>query len=149
MVGLKGPGPYGVVQTIRVKAINPHYGGLILREFDVLIRADGEPWKVGDEVGLHGAIWTERNNATVYAIITEIVMFDIEKGVPVPRNYMGRKSEKRESMLSTMSEMQVGDSFRVEYKLPSMRNFIRNCGIEGKFRAAQESEAQIRVWRVA
>jgi hypothetical protein len=29
-----------------------------------------------------------------------------------------------------------------------MRNFIRNCGIEGNFRAAQESETHVRVWRV-
>jgi hypothetical protein len=47
-----------------------------------------------------------------------------------------------------MKHMQVGDSFRVEYKLASMRNFIRNCGIEGNFRAAQESETHVRVWRV-
>jgi hypothetical protein len=47
-----------------------------------------------------------------------------------------------------MNTMHVGDSFRVEYKLPSMRNFIRNCGIDGSFRAAQESDTHIRVWRV-
>ena len=75
-------------------------------------------------------------------------MFEIEQGIPVPRNYMGRKSKKRESMVATMKHMQVGDSFRVEYKLASMRNFIRNCGIEGNFRAAQESETHVRVWRV-
>jgi hypothetical protein len=75
-------------------------------------------------------------------------MFEIEKGVPVPRNYMGRKSKKREAMIATMNAMHVGDSFRVEYKLPSMRNFIRNCGIDGSFRAAQESDTHIRVWRV-
>jgi hypothetical protein len=75
-------------------------------------------------------------------------MFEIEKGVPVPRNYMGRKSKKREAMVATMKQMHVGDSFRVEYKLASMRNFIRNCGIEGSFRAAQESETHVRVWRV-
>ncbi len=76
-------------------------------------------------------------------------MFDIEQGVPMPRSYMGRKSKKREAMVNTMTAMQVGDSFRVEYQLPSMRNFIRNCGIEGSFRAAQESESHIRVWRIA
>ncbi len=73
MVGLEGHRPDRVVQAIRVKAINPHYGGLIMREFDVLLRTDGQDWKVGDEVGLHGAIWAEREGAKVYAVITEIV----------------------------------------------------------------------------
>jgi hypothetical protein len=73
VVGLEGPGPDGVVQTTRVKAINPYYAGLILRELDVLPRSDGQNWKVGDEVGLHGAVWTERNDAKVYAVITEII----------------------------------------------------------------------------
>lgn len=62
-----------MVRTIRVKAVNPHYNGLIKREFDLLPRDDGQKWKVGDEVGLHGAVWAERNNAKVYAIITEIL----------------------------------------------------------------------------
>lgn len=62
---------------------------------------------------------------------------------------MGRRSKKREAMVSTMRAMAVGDSFRVEYRLASMRNFIRNCGIEGQFRTAQDSdENHIRVWRV-
>ncbi len=73
MVGFEGLRPDELVQTTRVKAINPHYAGLILREFDVLPRSDGQDWKVGDEVGLHGAVWTERNDAKVYAVITEIV----------------------------------------------------------------------------
>jgi hypothetical protein len=73
VVGLEGPGPDGVVQTARVKAINPYYAGLILRELDVLPRSNGQNWKVGDEVGLHGAVWTERNDAKVYAVITEII----------------------------------------------------------------------------
>jgi len=73
VVGFEGPGPDGVVQATRVKAINPHYGGLIIRELDVLPRSDGQDWKVGDEVGLNGAVWTERNDAKVYAVITEIV----------------------------------------------------------------------------
>lgn len=73
MVGSEGRGPDGVVRTTRVKAINPYYGGLIVREFDVLPRSDGQDWKVGDEVGLHGAVWAERDDATVYAVITEIV----------------------------------------------------------------------------
>jgi hypothetical protein len=62
-----------MVRAIRVKAVNPFYSGLILREFDLLPRQDGQDWKVGDEAGLHGAVWAERNNAEVYAIITEIV----------------------------------------------------------------------------
>ena len=53
--------------------MNPHYAGQIMREVDVLPRADGQNWKVGDEVGLHGAVWTERGDAKVYAVITEIV----------------------------------------------------------------------------
>ena len=73
MVGFEGCGPARVVQTIRVKAINPHYAGLILREFDVMPKSGGHNWKIGDEVGLHGAVWAERNNAKVYAIITEIL----------------------------------------------------------------------------
>jgi hypothetical protein len=73
MVGFEGRGPGGVVQAQRVKAMNPNYNGLIMREVDVLLRADGQNWKVGDEVGLHGAVWTERGDAKVYAVITEIV----------------------------------------------------------------------------
>lgn len=76
-------------------------------------------------------------------------MFEIEKGVPVPRRYTGRKSRQREMMIATMKAMQPGDSFRAEYKLASVRNFIRNCGIDGTFRAAQEGDTTIRVWRVA
>jgi hypothetical protein len=76
-------------------------------------------------------------------------MFEIEKGVPVPRSYMGRKSKKRESMVETMKAMQPGDSFRVEYKLASMRNFIRNCGIDYQFRTAQDGPDMVRVWRVS
>lgn len=75
-------------------------------------------------------------------------MFEIEKGIPIPRRYTGRKSKQRDAMLVTMKEMQPGDSFRAEYKLASMRNFIRNCGIEGSFRAAQEGDSTIRVWRI-
>jgi hypothetical protein len=73
MVGSEGGGPGGVVRTTRVKAINPHYAGLIRRELDVLPKSDGQDWKIGDEVGLHGAVWAERNGAPVYAVITEIL----------------------------------------------------------------------------
>jgi hypothetical protein len=75
-------------------------------------------------------------------------MFQIEKNVPVPRTYLGRKSKKREGLIATMHAMDVGDSFRVEYKLASMRNFIRNSKIEGQFRAAQDGENTVRVWKV-
>lgn len=73
MVGFEGGGPGAMVRTQRVKAINPHYEGLIKREFDVLPRTDGRAWRVGDEVGLHGAVWAERNGASVYAVITELI----------------------------------------------------------------------------
>ena len=73
MVGLEGGGPNGMVQPTRVKAVNPHYAGLIIREADVLPRSDGRDWKIGDEIGLHGEVWTERNTASVYAVITEIL----------------------------------------------------------------------------
>jgi hypothetical protein len=73
MVGLEGCGPDRVVQTIRVKAVNPFYPNLIMREFDLTPKANGYKWEVGDEVGLHGGVWTERNDAKVYAIITEII----------------------------------------------------------------------------
>lgn len=76
-------------------------------------------------------------------------MLTIEKNVPVPPRYTGRKSKQREHILSAMKDMQPGDSFRAEYKLASMRNFIRTCGVEGSFRAAQEGESTIRVWRLA
>jgi hypothetical protein len=75
-------------------------------------------------------------------------MLTIEKNVPVPPRYTGRKSKQRDSVLAAMKDMQPGDSFRTEYKLASMRNFIRTCGIEGSFRAAQEGETTIRVWRL-
>lgn len=73
MVGSEGSGPGGVVQALRVKAVNPHFNGQILREFDVLPRTDGRDWKIGDEVGLHGAVWAERGDAKVYAVIMEIL----------------------------------------------------------------------------
>lgn len=76
-------------------------------------------------------------------------MLTIEKNIPVPPRYIGRKSKRREHILAAMKDMQPGDSFRAEYKLASMRNFIRACGVEGSFRAAQEGESTIRVWRLA
>ncbi len=54
-------------------------------------------------------------------------MFQIDKDIPVPRTYMGRKSKKRQGMIATMKEMSVGDSFRVDYKLAS--NSISLCPV--------------------
>lgn len=76
-------------------------------------------------------------------------MFVIEKDIPPPKRHMGRRSKKREAILETMRSMSAGDSFRVEYKLASMRNFLRICGVEGIFRAAQDTDVHVRVWRVA
>ena len=73
MVGFEGRGPDQVVRAVRAKGINPNYPGLIHREFDLLPRGNGVEWKVGDEVGLNGGVWSERNGAQVYAVITEIV----------------------------------------------------------------------------
>lgn len=73
MVGHEGNRPDGLVQTSRVKAINPNYPNLIFREFDVQPRSDGRPWMVGDEAGLYGSIWKDRGEAKVYAVITEVI----------------------------------------------------------------------------
>lgn len=73
MVGCEGNRPDGMVQTTRVKAINPYWPDLILRECEIQDRQDKVPWKVGDEIGLHQGIWTERNEAKVYAVIVEIL----------------------------------------------------------------------------
>lgn len=73
MVGFEGDRPVEVVRTTRVKAVNPNYPALIKREVDVLPKQDGRDWSIGDEIGLNGVVWTERNTASVYAVITEIV----------------------------------------------------------------------------
>lgn len=57
---------------VRVIAENPIYPNL-KREVDLPPRADGLDWMVGQEIGLHGSLWGERDAAKVYAIITEIV----------------------------------------------------------------------------
>ena len=77
--------------------------------------------------------------------------FEIDKGIPVPRRYVGRKSKYRDAMLKTMREMKAGDSFRVEYKLPSLRNFLRTLGDEvpGSYRGVQETDSHCRVWRTS
>lgn len=73
MVGSERGGPVSMVPAARVRAINPNYPKLIVREIDVLPRNDGQSWSVGDQVGLYEGFWAERNDATVYAVITEII----------------------------------------------------------------------------
>jgi hypothetical protein len=73
MVGFEGDRPDGLVQSIRVRAINPHYPNLVLRECEIQGRTNGLSWKVGDEIGLHEGIWGERNGASVHAVIVEIL----------------------------------------------------------------------------
>lgn len=75
-------------------------------------------------------------------------MLPIEKGIPVKNNYVGRKSKKRDDILATLQAMEIGDSFRVEYRLTSMRNLIRVCGVEGRFKSSQEGADSVRVWKV-
>jgi hypothetical protein len=76
-------------------------------------------------------------------------MLEIERNIPVPPRYVGRKSPQRDAMVATMRAMNPGESFRAEYKLAAIRNFLRNCGVEGSFRAAQETDTTVRVWRVS
>lgn len=76
-------------------------------------------------------------------------MFEIEKGVPLPPRHPGRKSKHRERMIATMKAMQPGDSFRVEYKMVSVRHILSKAEVEGTFRAATESPTHVRVWRIA
>ncbi len=75
-------------------------------------------------------------------------MLQIEKGIPVKNNYVGRKSKKRDDILATLQAMEIGDSFRVEYRLTSMRNLIRVSGVEGRFKSSQEGTDSVRVWKV-
>jgi hypothetical protein len=69
MVGFEGDRP---TRLVRVIAKNPVYPNL-KREVDVPQREDGLAWKPGHEIGLHGSSWREKGDATVHAIITEIV----------------------------------------------------------------------------
>lgn len=73
MVGCEGDRPDDLVRATRVRAINPHYPKLVLRECEIQDRTDGLSWKVGDEIGLNEGIWTERNGAPVHAVIVEIL----------------------------------------------------------------------------
>ena len=69
MVGSEGGGSN---QVVRVRAHNPIYPN-IKREVDLPPRADGLKWMPGQEIGLHGTSWREKDDAKVTAIITEIV----------------------------------------------------------------------------
>lgn len=69
MVGSEGCGPN---QMVRVIAANPIYSN-IKREVDLPPRTDGLKWMPGQEIGLHGTSWREKGDATVTAIIMEIV----------------------------------------------------------------------------
>lgn len=73
MVGFEGDRPDAMVRSTRIKAINPHYPKLVLRECEIQDRTDGLSWKVGDEIGLNEGIWGERNGASVHAVIVEIL----------------------------------------------------------------------------
>lgn len=72
MVGLEGNRTPDMVRTTRVRAVNPAYGGVITRIVDLPPKEDGSNWVAGDEIGLHGTKWAERNGASVFAIITEL-----------------------------------------------------------------------------
>jgi hypothetical protein len=70
MVGFEGDRP---IDMVRIRAENPHFNGLIIRIVDLLPRQDGTNWQIGDEIGLHGSSWREREDANVYATIKEII----------------------------------------------------------------------------
>jgi hypothetical protein len=48
-------------------------------------------WKVGDEVGLNGGVWSERNGAQVYAVITEIVDVSDREECSRPQDLPGQE----------------------------------------------------------
>jgi hypothetical protein len=70
MVGFERDRP---IDMVRIRAENPHFNGLIIRIVDLLPRQDGTNWQIGDEIGLHGFSWREREDANVYATIKEII----------------------------------------------------------------------------
>jgi hypothetical protein len=59
-------------QVVRVRAHNPIYPNII-RIVDLHPRADGLAWMPGHEIGLHASSWREKDEATISAIITEII----------------------------------------------------------------------------
>jgi hypothetical protein len=70
MVGFAGNRPIDILQ---VRAENPFFAGLIIRIVSLPPRQNGAAWQVGDEIGLHGSLWRERDDASVYATVTEII----------------------------------------------------------------------------
>lgn len=70
MVGFEGDRP---IDMVPVRAENPFFDGLIIRIVHVPPRKDGAVWQVGDEIGLHDSSWREREDAKVYATITELL----------------------------------------------------------------------------
>lgn len=75
-------------------------------------------------------------------------MITIESGVPVPVFRAGRKSTVRDGIVSAIKTMGVGDSFRLEYNIASMRNIFRLFPEHGRFKVAKDQGNYIRVWRV-
>lgn len=75
-------------------------------------------------------------------------MIEIENNVPTPVFRVGRKSVVRDQIVGALKSMNVGDSFRVEYNIGSMRNIFRLFPEHGQFKAAKDQDNYIRVWRV-
>jgi hypothetical protein len=75
-------------------------------------------------------------------------MIEIESNVPVPVFRAGRKSVVRDGIVNALKAMNVGDSFRVEYNVASMRNIFRMFPSYGQFKVAKDQGKYVRVWRV-
>lgn len=76
-------------------------------------------------------------------------MITIENDVPVPVFRAGRKSAVRDGIVNAIKTMGVGESFRVEYNVASMRNIFRLFPEQGSFKVAKDQGKYVRVWRVA
>jgi hypothetical protein len=75
-------------------------------------------------------------------------MIEIENDVPVPVFRAGRKSAVRDGIVNAIKTMNIGDSFRVEYTVASMRNIFRMFPEHGSFKVAKDQGQYVRVWRV-
>lgn len=75
-------------------------------------------------------------------------MITIESGVPIPEFRVGRKSAVRDQIMNALKQMHVGESFRVEYNIASMRNVFRSVNEYGRFKVAKDEGKYVRVWRV-
>jgi hypothetical protein len=75
-------------------------------------------------------------------------MIEIENNVPVPVFRAGRKTTVRDGIVEAIKTMNVGDSFRVEYNIASMRNVFRLFPEHGSFKVAKDQGKYVRVWRV-